>query len=841
MSKNIYVFFRLIAFELIAAGIISATIATRQNYETVLAISVFIALTGMVFFLSANVSQNKWKVGSKIESFISSRYNRYFLFSPVVFLVGFLFVFEPDEKLTIALAPVFLCVWLVGLEFIWFFPTSWKNTIASQKNREWWFSALSFLLVYGFLAIPAHIPSLLDGIPWNQKNEFVVAVLLIPFVFIINWSFFANRRVMIVLISLLLIKLLTSSFIPQSGLGIRVFTDSGSYAKGIWERSYHTWISPSYTTMMLAPYYSIRELPVEWVNNHFGFNFNDFWMVIEVNGTIHIPDDGRFVLLVRGDAETKLEMIDLDSYIKISPILVSEMDKLDENSYLQIPDTKKFDIKGSILYNRFGEARLEPILVYPDGTIKSAFDSAGVWLSNKDTLTQHQSTFFRAILDTLGLILIGLISSGFLTGLADLLGRNQLSTVDIYLALTSIIAFYIAKLIPKPQLPYFLISLLIIVLFIKTTDYKFTPSGKSFKSYLVSTGIIFLITLMVMDISSLKAMTPFPAGQDGIEYQTFARYIYVYGDTFLAQTPPRAYKVLFPYLVGLLHLFFGQSTSAQFFLNSWCAILSSVLTFQLARSLKLPVNFAYSISVLLLLILCFPASFIFYYRFGLIEPVAILCLLMTLYFASTGKIAWMFISGTLAVLFRLDYIGLTFAAILLIAPVMTGTARQTWTQLLNWMIRTWKLIAVYLVSICIVPFAIILGYFLLIPNYMLNAGDTRQNSLQTIFESLMRVAFGDTPLGLFSRFVEDPLNTLLIAIPLVCGFLIAIVAIFSRKGIFSKLDLRWALLIPAVLPPYIVVRPTGYFPRFSFSLLPLDLIMIGLLIYFFSSRKGKTE
>jgi hypothetical protein len=263
--------------------------------------------------------------------------------------------------------------------------------------------------------------------------------------------------------------------------------------------------------------------------------------------------------------------------------------------------------------------------------------------------------------------------------------------------------------------------------------------------------------------------------------------------------------------------------------------------FQLAKLLKLPSKLAFPISVLLPLILCLPASFIFYYRFGLIEPIAIFCLLMTLYFAATKRLVWMFVSGILTVLFRLDYIGLTFAALLLTAPAMTGTAMQVWKQLIDWAMGKWRFIMAYLMSLCMIPLVIILGYFLRIPNYMLNAGDTHQSSIRTILESLLRVAFGDTPLGLRSRYVENPLDTLLIAIPLACGFFIALAAIFFRKGIFSKLDLRWALLLPSILPPYIAVQPTGYFPRFSFSLLPLDLIMVGLLVYFSSLKMSQDK
>lgn len=841
MTKNIFAFFRLIALELIVAGSISVTIAARQKYESALVVSVFAILAGVAFFLSAGAVQKQPALGDKIKSFVSSRYGRYILFVPAVFLIVFFFTFKPGAKLMTALAPVLLILWVAGLEFIWFFPVDWHLNLPSQKNGRNWLSFVSLLLIYGFLVIPTSIPTLLDGVIWDQSFEFVIVALLVPLAFIINWPFFAKRQVIVVLIGLILAKLLISSFIPQSGLGVRAFKSQDSYAVGVWEKSYHTWLNPSYTTVMRSPYYSMRELPVEWVNNHFGFNFDEFWVTLELNGTIHIPDDGRFILLVRGASEANFEIIDLNSHTKTSPVVIDNVNKLGENIYHQLPEIKDFQLKGNILLTRFGEARLEPGLVYPDGSIKPVFENAGVWLSSEDTLTQEQIIAFRTILNLLSLIFVGIVSFGSLLGLAELLDQKYLSTADIYLALTGILTYYVAGFIPKPQLPFFLIVLLVIITIVKVIDYKFAPSETSFKSYFVSVGIIFLTTLMILDTSSLRAMTPFPMGQDGLEYQTFARYIYVYGDMFLTQTPPRAYKILFPYVVGLLHVLFGQSTSAQLFLNSWCAILSAAFTFQLAKSLQLPSKLAFPISILLPLILCLPASFIFYYRFGLIEPIAVLFLLMALYFAVTKRLVWMLLSGILAVLFRLDYIGLAFAALLLTAPAMTGSFSQAWKQLLGWALEKWKLITAYLISLCLLPLLIILGYFSQIPNYMLNAGDTHQNSIQTMLESLLRVAFGDTPMGLRARFVENPLDTLVIAAPLACGFFISIAAILFRRGVFSKLDLRWALLIPFVLPPYIAVRPTGYFPRFSFSLLPLDLIMIGLLIYSFSLKLHQSK
>jgi hypothetical protein len=99
-----------------------------------------------------------------------------------------------------------------------------------------------------------------------------------------------------------------------------------------------------------------------------------------------------------------------------------------------------------------------------------------------------------------------------------------------------------------------------------------------------------------------------------------------------------------------------------------------------------------------------------------------------------------------------------------------------------------------------------------------------------VLEGLIRIIAGGTIIDLREKFTVAPMDVLLITIPLLAGFLIVVASVFLRTGVFKKLDLRLGLLALSLLPAYLIVHPTGYLPRFSLPLLPLDLIVIGLFL-----------
>lgn len=68
-------------------------------------------------------------------------------------------------------------------------------------------------------------------------------------------------------------------------------------------------------------------------------------------------------------------------------IIVRDYADLNRSFYEELPSVKEFQIHVETLYTKFGEARLEPLLLYPDGSYKSLFGNADVWLSKEELLS----------------------------------------------------------------------------------------------------------------------------------------------------------------------------------------------------------------------------------------------------------------------------------------------------------------------------------------------------------------------------------------------------------------------------------------------------------------------
>jgi hypothetical protein len=253
------------------------------------------------------------------------------------------------------------------------------------------------------------------------------------------------------------------------------------------------------------------------------------------------------------------------------------------------------------------------------------------------------------------------------------------------------------------------------------------------------------------------------------------------------------------------------------------------LFFSSLQNQKMSATLAYTTSFSFLLVLCLPSFFIFYFRFGLIEPVAVLMLFVTIFFVSEKKMGSMFFAGFLTVLLRLDYIGMTFALILFSTSPILGDTKKVIGEIFSWLSKSWKVVISYACLLSTGPVSIIAFYFFLVPNYLLNAEDTRPTSVTSIFEGLIRIILGGSPVELYQRFLTSPLEAALISLILVIGTLIAFLSVFYRKGIFQSIDIRWGIVLISFLMAYILVTPTGYSPRFSTPLLPLALTMIALI------------
>lgn len=822
-ARRFAAFFYLAGLQLILAGAWTLTIALSQNLRTTTLLAVAAIGVGIVCFVLPSFLKN---YTVNIVSVVGGRLGQLGALAVPVLLSAFLFLRNPSGDALKIMGALLTCIWLIGIEVLFFFQTPREEKPQQVTTSR--FVLFSILFAYGILLIPSRVPSLLDGFPWNTPLEFITATLILPLAFFFGRNILSQKAVTLLLVLLLVAKLTLSFFLPQSGLGVRIYTSEEARASGKWERTYGSFLESSYSQVMQLPYRAFYTLPIEYINSH-GYNRDTFWLAMELTGAIKLEEDERLVFVVQGASERRLEIKNLETGEIINILSVRSAEDLGTNLFGNIPYTRMAELKGSLTFSNYGNARIEPIILHSDGSIRSALPKFRLNSSSLDISVGG----YQIMLYLIGILLLGLLVFSLIDGIYRLYKCAVLDALDVYFALTGILFYYIITVTNKQAIGLLILIWVIFLTLVKWLDFSLRSRLYSKIGYLFSIGIPTLLAFIALDVPVIQNVVQIPQYQDAMEYQWLARNIYVGGDTFLQQTPPWSYKVLYPYIIGFVHILFGQSMSAQLFMNVWCAILSVILMVDIAMFFGVNRRLAFVSASSFLFLLLLPISFIYYFRFGLIEPLAILTLLATCYYAIRNNIAALFASGILTGMLRLNFGGSIFTAITFASTrQFTGSFKQSWIEFLVWCRSNWMRLTAYLITIPAPALLITFLYSRFIPTYTLSPDLNKQNSIFTVLQSLMIVIIGGDMEYLSTKFVNDPVGGLLITIPIVTGLLIALISLVYRKGIFARLDLRLSLFLLSNLPVYAVLKPIAYFPRYSWSFLPPALILLALVLQY---------
>lgn len=825
-------FFRLTGVELLLVGVWTLFIAMSQGFGT----TRFLAIGAMtVGFASLFAPTLLSRQSVSIFSILRGRVGKFSALAIPVLLSIFLFWTKPNIASLKIIGPLLACVWLIGIQVLFFFQSP-----KEQRPEKYAFNfraLIATLLVYGILLVPSRVASILDGLPWNTPLEFFTATLLLPLAFLFRWKFLSQKRVTLLFALLLAAKIALSFFLPQSGLGIHIYTSEETRSSGTWERTYASYLNPSYSQVMQLPYQTFYHLPVEYINSH-GYDRDTFWLAFKLNGAINLNEDERLVFIIQGANDRRLEMRNLETEEILNVPTFKSTDDLNTASFESIPYVRSAEFNGELIFTSYGNARVEPLILRSNGAVESALPNFRLDPSSLDFSVDG----FQSLLNLLQIALLGTLVFSLLDGTYRLYGSGTLDTLDIYLALTGIGLYYIAAVANRPSVSMLILICAIILTLVKWFDLSLRSRLYSGIGYLFSIGIPILLVFIALDLPFAQSVVQIPQYQDAMEYQWLARNIYVGGDLFLQQTPPWSYKVLYPYIIGFIHILFGQSMSAQLFLNVWCALLSVILMAKIATFFGVKKNLAFLTASSFLLLLLLPISFIYYFRFGLIEPLAILTLLATCYYAIHNNSPALFAFGILTGMLRLNFGGSIFTALTFMSTDrFTGSFKKAWNTLLVWCWNNWIKMIAYLATIPAPALLITFLYSRFIPTYTLSPELNRQNSIITVIESLMIVIIGGDAEYLSTKFLDDPVGGLLITVPIVTSLLIALISLFHRKGMFARLDLRLSLFLLSNLPVYAILKPIAYFPRYSWSFLPPALIVLTLMLQFWFLRDNKLE
>ncbi len=792
-----------------------------------------LALAGLIFALLVVFSWRRPSILQVLDSLLALPAVRILAVMLVLLPAVALLILQPSSAALNRLLPAVLYLLLLCLQVI--LLGEWQRSRTSVTTQTVIHPALTLLtlaLLYGAALLPSGMPARYDGLPWETPLEFLTLALFLPLAGLLNWRAFARRGLLIGSAVLLALRLVLALAAPSAGLSVNLFTSPQNMGAGQVTRTYASPYSGGASFILHQPLYHFRQFPLEWINQK-SYDLNAVWLGMQVSGAGRLEDGERLVMLVSGESEGIFELTDLSSGQVLPVPVIDNLESITPDLLASAPDFRQFTLSGEIVFKGEGETHFEPLLVNNSLQVRDAL-SSGQLLNDANALQSLLPPAFAQPLAALAdLLLLALTVAALLAAFGGLYQAGHASAFDLALAAAGLLAFALLLSQPAAQVKALLPAVCglfalgkLLQIWLFQWD---VPKGSA--HLVVSLAPIFLLTFALLELDSLRSFELFPIGQDNLTYQVLARRIFVEGDLLAPSLNPHAYKFLFPYLVGTLHTLFGQSSSALFFLNTWCALLTALLISKTLSKYRLPAPSALLVPAVFIAFLLSKPFFTYYFEFGLIEPIAVLVLTACVIASIEGKQTTTLAAGLFTLLFRLDYAGAVLPAVLLSGLPLVGS----WKTILNTLVRTVKnrwAVMVAQAAVLLLPSAVLLLYYRSASSaYVLNASDTRYSSLLGRLSGLLNILIGGTPAEVSVRIAQHRAAGLLLPAILVAALLVSLLLILRRKGMLARLDMRWALVYLGLLAVYFFVSPTGYAPRFSTPFLPLALVLNSLALY----------
>lgn len=696
---------------------------------------------------------------------------------------------------------------------------------------------LSVGLILLAAALPSRIAAVYNGLPWNSVPEFMLVAVALPIAALVYWPVLRSKWMLGLGIFSVMLKLVLMLAAPANGLALNVFKSPESVLANQPEQLYEGYYSASPGMVLDAPLHELRAFPIEWLNEA-SYSLDDLWVDLNLRGQIKL--DGQEHLLINADGLTdgQASLTGLDGVAHA--LLVYPSDAAPVVTDRSPLPAGLYTLNADLVYHGNANYSLFPVSVRNDGAVTPVAFSR-FWLPDVSSQRMDKASLYRFLARDLDLLM--LVLSLLLPALAygQALRHGRISLTDVMLALLAVLSMAMLRPMGADALRIAVPWVLLALLSLKALAWHYKPANDMMRltAYLAAFGPALVLTFALFDLPQLRQLEFYPLEQDSLSYQIFARQIYLRGDPLALALNPHAYKFLFPYLAGGLHILFGQSSAAQFFLNAWCALLTSAVMLRLMWRERVSTLAGWVGAYLLLFLLTGPLLFIFYFRFGLIEPVAILCLTLTIAAAREARPAAMLVWGIVTLLLRLDYAGGVLAAVVLFNSALRGGLLQAWLTFIDWLRHNWSVHARRVV-LAILPSLLLIGlYRLLRPDYVLNASDTVYGSLSQRLLGLLNVLTGGRLNELAAFLSEFPLHTLVMLAVLISGSLLVAGTLFIRRGWLKKIDLGWGLIFAGLLAGYWIVSPTGYSPRFSIPFMIIAIILISMTLTSMTAREAQ--
>ncbi len=704
-------------------------------------------------------------------------------------------------------------------------------------------SLISGLLLIGFFLIPNSLERSFDGLPWSAPVEFLAVGIILPWLFLLNTRWLRQAPVGLSLLVLFVLKIALSWMTPSAGWDIWVYTSQSNMAVDRWQRTYSTLLTPGVSAHLEKGWSDQREFPIEWVNDKKS-DKEKLWVGVRWEGYLRLPADSQLVIVAEGITHGDVTIKNDDGSALELPI-VQKVEDLEGVPF--IAGERTAQIAGQLCFSGAGNWSLVPLIRRGNGSYAETDDAQVLWgthagaelsAAELKTLVLFSYALDWAMIVFLVCWFVNVFihsqRASLLLGLT--VGGLSLMIQPVVLPLITqfdgtgitLVGFWIL-----------LIGLLSLLTIRRSQDTHTIEMSRTSKWPLWVFAPMVFAHFMVKWWDEVGRMQFMSSGDDWLTYQVFARQIFVEGDWLHRARPVFLYQPLYRYIVGAMHVLFGQSSISLYLLNVWTIlaiamiIIGLVKAFQGSRWIALAVSWSY-------LVIMFSSSYRHQIEHGLQEFAALLFLMLTAYMLvmyrnNRTNCAYMilaFVFALIATWVRLDHVVMVMALGTLLLGPLQGRTKNAWRLLFQSAWRNRKTLLTYLSIIAAGLLLVVLrNYFLggevILTRSQLIHADYVPKSLLGHLKGVVIVLTGK-PSSWQSYSLLRLSGTLLVAIILWSGTILSVLGLVVRRGWLQTYHLSLGFILIGGIIPYTFVLPMAYLPRYSIHILPWAMLSLAL-------------
>ena len=653
------------------------------------------------------------------------------------------------------------------------------------------------LLLVVALLWPSRVLSMFDGAPLTGTGEVLLIGLAIPVLLWLDPRFLARRTARVLIIALALVKIGAWSTLPQHGLCAQVTTappfhgtihtiavDEPAGVLRSWDlRTEWTAAVPRCTAVFDRAYHSQLEFPAWYLNLVRALRPNDGDLTLRVSGYLQVAEPGLFAVEtgrgMRVDGTIGSTRIQTDTVGQIVTRLSAGVHAIDGHAVARGDDWK----------------------FVPRWNGRDAWSAAGL-TTTPPTRVDHVAAPITAALTTVIVAMLGI------TWLWSCAAARRWSAATIVWAIAVSAVFVIcgatgrfARLAPL---------LLPAAAFLPIARHERNRRGA-----FMLLGLPWLALVVARAWGQIGRVTLYSLDDDWHFYQVAGYRIVMNGYWLQGGSPTFYVQPLYRWVVGVLHLVFGDSSVGESYLDAVCLLAAALLVMHIVRHVA---GYRWGIVAGGLTLATFTVSSIWYLigrglaeitALGMMSAAAVLLMR-----ARRGRVRAAVAAGVFATAMfytRLNHMLITGFLLVWMMPLRTGSQ---WREILTAVqrIRVWPVVAyVGVVAIGLIAFAARMWWYTGHLSVVYGTSYTVQQTgfaWNRIAESLAAQLSMREPPALDAR-----------AILVVSGVLLAVLAL-AQVPVVSRLPAALAMMTVGTVAGSVIAHTHEYPGRMSVHVVP---------------------